>query len=130
MSVTYGGILWQLTLHSYGGTVIIALLIRLDGLRFGRAGEGGTYMAGKIVIDAECCKGCGLCVSACPKKCITMSARTNRKGFPIAESDNVGCTGCAICALMCPDAAIEVWRDEKGSSESQPQKPQMVKDNR
>ena len=83
-------------------------------------------MIGKIVIDAEGCKGCGLCVSACPKHCITISTRTNRKGFCVAITNNVGCTGCAMCALMCPDAAIEVWRDEQSQAEPQPNKPEMV----
>ncbi len=70
-------------------------------------------MAGKIIIDTERCKGCGLCVVFCPKGCIVISKCSNKKGFFPAETNNTGCTGCAICALVCPDAAIKVLRDDK-----------------
>ena len=70
-------------------------------------------MGGKIKIDAERCKGCGLCVTACPKKSIALSKKTNKSGYFPAVAGNVDCTGCSFCAIICPDAAIEVYRDEK-----------------
>ncbi|RKY22434.1 MAG: 4Fe-4S ferredoxin [Planctomycetota bacterium] len=69
-------------------------------------------MAGKIIIDTERCKGCGLCVMVCPKSCITISEQSNKNGYFPAVSDNTGCTGCAMCAIICPDAVIEVSRDD------------------
>ena len=70
-------------------------------------------MAGKIKIDAELCKGCGLCVLYCPKKCIVISQKSNKKGYFPAKSIGNECTGCMICAIICPDVVIEVSRDVK-----------------
>ena len=70
-------------------------------------------MAGKIIIDTERCKGCGLCVTACPKDCITISEKSNKNGYFPAETNNSSCTGCAMCAVICPEAIIEVQRDDK-----------------
>ncbi len=69
-------------------------------------------MAGKIIIDTERCKGCGLCVTACPKDCITISEKSNKNGYFPAETNNSSCTGCAMCAVICPEAIIEVKRDD------------------
>lgn len=68
---------------------------------------------GRIVIDKDVCKGCYLCVSACPKGLLTKSEEPNLHGdYPVefADSKNA-CIGCAICAMNCPDAAIrEVYK--------------------
>jgi 2-oxoglutarate ferredoxin oxidoreductase subunit delta len=74
-------------------------------------------MAGKIKIDTERCKGCGLCVAVCPKKGIAISKKSNKSGYFPAEAANSDCTGCAVCAIVCPDAAIEVYCDEPGKIE-------------
>ncbi|MHC4638074.1 MAG: 4Fe-4S dicluster domain-containing protein [Planctomycetota bacterium] len=68
-------------------------------------------MAGKIIINKEQCKACGLCISVCPKNCIVISLQSNKKGYFPAESKNSECTGCAMCAIICPEAVIEVQRD-------------------
>ena len=69
-------------------------------------------MAGKVSINTERCKGCGLCVAVCPKRIIVISKKSNKHGYFPAETDNRECTGCAACAVVCPDAVIEVYRDE------------------
>ena len=61
--------------------------------------------------DGDRCKGCGLCVEACPKKIISLSSGLNAKGYHPAginagEEDKG--LGCAACAMMCPDVAITV----------------------
>ena len=66
---------------------------------------------GKIVINVERCKGCGLCIYFCPKKQIELSKDFNAKGLhPCVFIDAGECTGCTICAMMCPDVAIEVYK--------------------
>ncbi|MCL2555749.1 MAG: 4Fe-4S binding protein [Firmicutes bacterium] len=66
---------------------------------------------GKIEISGELCKGCNLCVDACPKKILKLGAKTNAKGYNIVECiDTDACVGCAACATMCPDVVIDVYR--------------------
>lgn len=71
----------------------------------------GNNMAGRIIIETERCKGCGLCVTVCPKNSIVISAHSNRTGFFPAEFTSDDCTGCTACAIICPDAIIEVYCD-------------------
>ena len=66
---------------------------------------------GKIIIDKERCKVCGLCAHFCPKKCIVIADEINQKGYkPAAFAKEDACIGCAICATMCPDVCIEVYK--------------------
>ncbi len=64
----------------------------------------------KLTFRTDNCKGCGLCVDACPKKLIRISPdKINKKGHHPAEiTDQAACVGCASCALMCPDCIIKV----------------------
>jgi len=64
----------------------------------------------KVTINENQCKGCGLCVRACPKQIIALSgSRLNAKGYYPAEvTDPAACIGCAACARTCPDAAITI----------------------
>lgn len=63
----------------------------------------------KITISKDGCKGCGLCINACPKKILALSKDINVKGYHPAEiTDEGACIACAFCATMCPDAVITV----------------------
>jgi len=64
----------------------------------------------RIIIQEDLCKGCGLCVSACPKKIVALAgSRLNAKGYhPAAVEEMDKCIGCAFCATMCPDCVITV----------------------
>lgn len=64
---------------------------------------------GKPVIDNERCKGCGLCIGACPKHILEFSSDFNRQGvqYPICV-DESSCIACAFCASICPDLAISI----------------------
>jgi len=67
---------------------------------------------GDVVIDIEKCKGCEVCVSACPQDVLNLSPQVNQKGYHYALKVNSGCTGCANCAIVCPDAVITVYREK------------------
>ena len=66
----------------------------------------------KLTFQTDLCKGCGLCVNACPKGILRISPNTiNKKGHHPAELvDENACVGCASCAMMCPDCIITVER--------------------
>lgn len=65
---------------------------------------------GKITVDKEYCKGCGLCVSVCPKKIIEIdkNSRSKKGYFTACCTDDSKCIGCAMCGMICPDCAIKV----------------------
>ena len=65
----------------------------------------------QVTIDADRCKGCALCVTACPKQIVIIGKSMNSKGYYYAEvSEPKECIACALCARMCPDCAIKVER--------------------
>ncbi len=67
----------------------------------------------KVMINELLCKGCGLCVRACPKGVLALSKeKLNAKGYHPAEPVNPeNCIGCASCARTCPDVAIRIERE-------------------
>ena len=66
---------------------------------------------GRVELNAEECKGCGLCVEACPPKVLRLSVHLNRYGYHPAHCCRSGCTGCGICFFVCPEpGAIRVFR--------------------
>ncbi|MDD2346313.1 MAG: 4Fe-4S binding protein [Bacteroidales bacterium] len=65
---------------------------------------------GAIVVDIELCKGCEVCVGACPQSVIGLSKKVNGKGYHFAEMQNDACIGCSNCAVVCPDGVITVYR--------------------
>lgn len=76
-----------------------------------RAGQKGMNRMAKVTFDSETCKGCGLCVGACPKKIVALSDELNNRGYhPAHVTDSEKCIGCAFCATMCPDCVITVER--------------------
>src|SRR5580698_10235162 len=94
---------------------------------------------GMVRIDGNECKGCGLCVEACPPnhpndkdlslgtpanhpndkdpslgtpgKVLRLSEELNHYGYRTAMYAGAGCTGCGICFMACPEpGAITVYR--------------------
>jgi 2-oxoglutarate ferredoxin oxidoreductase subunit delta len=76
---------------------------------------------GTVQIDVQHCKGCGLCIAACPAQVLQFSTQLNAQGYHIVElssreahdgrAGTGGCTGCALCALVCPDLVFTVYRE-------------------
>lgn len=66
---------------------------------------------GAIVVDNEKCKGCGLCVAACPTKVIDLHSEVYGKGYHYAYmKEPEACIGCTSCAMVCPDSVISVYK--------------------
>jgi 2-oxoglutarate ferredoxin oxidoreductase subunit delta len=64
-----------------------------------------------ITIDKEKCKGCEICIQACPHDLIVLSPKMNKHGGHYVEGINLDkCTGCTLCARVCPDWVIEVYK--------------------
>lgn len=70
---------------------------------------------GTVEIDIETCKGCELCIEACPQDSLALSKEINKQGYHYAVLVQDNCTGCVNCALVCPDATITVYRTPKSS---------------
>jgi 2-oxoglutarate ferredoxin oxidoreductase subunit delta len=70
---------------------------------------------GMVIIDEDRCKGCGLCVTFCPKQVLQLAEeRFNVKGYPPVEKVNPeACIGCATCATVCPDLVFTVYRQKR-----------------
>lgn len=72
---------------------------------------------GEIIIDIEKCKGCELCVEACPQNSLQQSQKVNSKGYLYIVKVEDNCTGCTNCALVCPEGAITVYRKVENKKE-------------
>ncbi|GBF34375.1 2-oxoglutarate oxidoreductase delta subunit [Desulfocucumis palustris] len=59
------------------------------------------------------CKGCGLCIQKCPKKCMSWSDVLGVYGTPSVEINSEECIACGTCQTFCPDTAIAVERKKK-----------------
>jgi 2-oxoglutarate ferredoxin oxidoreductase subunit delta len=70
---------------------------------------GARESRGTVRIAVERCKGCELCIPACPPRVLAMSSARNALGVPYPEL-LPGCTGCGACLLVCPDFCFEVFR--------------------
>ena len=66
---------------------------------------------GAIEVDVEKCKGCSVCIPACPTDVILLSKNVNGKGYNYAYMENPeACIACTNCAIVCPDGVISVYK--------------------
>jgi ferredoxin len=61
----------------------------------------GTELIQAFYVMPETCIGCGLCISSCPVKAISLNDQ--RK----AVIDSALCINCGLCASRCPVSAIK-----------------------
>ncbi len=66
---------------------------------------------GRVEIDPEECKGCGLCVESCALQVLRLADALNRYGYHPAVYSGHGCNGCGLCFYACPEpGAIRVFK--------------------
>ncbi|MDR0447154.1 MAG: 4Fe-4S binding protein [Treponema sp.] len=64
---------------------------------------------GTITINRELCKGCYLCIRACPVKVLEPDTELNTSGsYPVKAKNPNNCIACGNCYEVCPDVCIEV----------------------
>lgn len=66
----------------------------------------------ELIINRDWCKGCGICVSFCPKQVLELDSK--EKAVVVRPED---CICCMLCELRCPDLAIEVLTDQEKNHE-------------
>lgn len=73
---------------------------------------GKETVHGRVIVHEDECKGCALCVEACPVHGLRISTlRLNRIGYHPVEFLECGCTGCGVCFYACPEpGALRVLR--------------------
>ena len=76
----------------------------------------GNSNRGDVQIAVHLCKGCSLCVTACPPAVLVQGNSLNRQGYYAISYVGSGCTGCGICFYVCPEPGaitIRVRKEEE-----------------
>jgi 2-oxoglutarate ferredoxin oxidoreductase subunit delta len=68
-----------------------------------------VLVRGTVNIDTRVCKGCELCIVACPPRVLVMSDDINELGYRYPRL-LAGCTGCLACLQVCPDFVFDVYK--------------------
>jgi ferredoxin len=67
-----------------------------------------------IQLQTDECKGCRLCIAACPTHSLSLSADINRLGYPYVLFRGSHCTACGLCYYVCPEpGVITVYKEKK-----------------
>jgi NAD-dependent dihydropyrimidine dehydrogenase PreA subunit len=73
----------------------------------------GNSGRGDILIAIHLCKGCSLCIAACPQEVLVQGDTLNRQGYYAVAYKGSGCTGCGICFYVCPEPGAITVRVQK-----------------
>jgi 2-oxoglutarate ferredoxin oxidoreductase subunit delta len=76
----------------------------------------GNSDRGDIQIAIHLCKGCALCIAACPAGVLAQGKTLNRQGYYAVSYSGSGCTGCGICFYVCPEPGaitIRILKEDK-----------------
>ena len=55
-----------------------------------------------VSIDASQCRGCGLCILACPVGCLELGDEFNDLGYHPVRYSGDGCRADGLCSDACP----------------------------
>ena len=79
-----------------------------------------SKIKGAVVVDVNRCKGCNLCVVACPTHTLALTTNeVNHKGYAYCvDVQPDACIGCASCAIVCPDGCITVYKTKIGAAKT------------
>lgn len=58
-----------------------------------------------IINDAQC-RGCGLCILACPVRCLEFAEEFNKMGYRSIRYFGEDCQGDGLCIAACPGAGV------------------------
>lgn len=62
-------------------------------------------------VEQDHCKGCELCIEACPRDVLALAERINALGYrPVEVVALDRCTGCRACYVVCPDLVFTIAR--------------------
>ena len=69
---------------------------------------------GWIEINQEKCKGCGLCIIACPAGCLSFAPEFDQQGYHPVTYQGDGCRADGLCFDACPEpGAIAFYREDE-----------------
>lgn len=71
-------------------------------------GDTVTKKTAKAKANTSLCKGCRLCVGACPKDAIIPLDELNGEGYEIIHIEEEKCIGCGQCYTICPDYVFTI----------------------
>lgn len=91
-----------------GGKMVIELSGKADEIRKGLdylkdSGVGVRPIKEGVRRDEEACTHCGMCVSICPTKALTIDQKTGKVSF-----NEERCVACGVCIDACPPRAMEI----------------------